>query len=104
MRTKKRTLVASKVFGFNPWMDQLLAINQIMESTGQKSEAPIIRDLIDESLSARRRKTSGIESPEPSPSSHELEQTLQTVQALLLKTIEHGQVAFRVQSLSLELL
>src|ERR1700694_2404511 len=31
-------------------MDQLPTINQIMEATGQKSEAPIIWDLVDEAL------------------------------------------------------
>ena len=29
---EKRSLVTTKVYGFNPWMDQLLAVNQIMES------------------------------------------------------------------------
>jgi len=53
MRTKKRTLLTTKVYGFNPWMDQVTAINELMDSLGQKSEAPIIRDLIDEGLAAR---------------------------------------------------
>src|SRR5229473_5073738 len=104
MRTKKRTLVTTKVYGFNPWMDQHLTINQIMETTGQKSEAPIIRDLIDEALAARRRKTSGAESAEPPPPTQELTESLHTVQALLLKLIEQGQTALRVESLNLELL
>jgi len=56
MRTKKRSLVATKVYGFNPWMDQLVVINQIMERTGQRSEAPVIRELIDEALTARGAK------------------------------------------------
>jgi hypothetical protein len=87
MRTKKRTLVTTKVYGFNPWMDQLLTINQIMETTGQKSEAPIIRDLIDEALAARRRKTSGNESAQQPPT-QELTDSLHTIQVLLLKLIE----------------
>jgi hypothetical protein len=104
MRTKKRTLVTSKVYGFNPWMDQHLTINQIMETTGQKSEAPIIRDLIDEALVARRRKTSGSESAEQLPPTQELTESLHTIQVLLLKLIEQGQTAVRAESLSLELL
>lgn len=104
MRTKKRSLVATKVYGFNPWMDQLLAINQIMESTGQRSEAPVIRDLIDEALTARRRKTSEVESAKHAPHEQEVNETLQAVQALLLKLIEQGETGVRAQSVSLELL
>ncbi len=104
MRTKKRTLVTSKVYGFNPWMDQHLTINQIMETTGQKSEAPIIRDLIDEALTARRRKTSGTESAQQTSPTQEFTESLHTIQVLLLKLIEQGQTAVRAESLSLELL
>src|SRR4051794_36897099 len=104
MRTKKRTLVTTKVYGFNPWMDQLLSINQIMETTGQKSEAPIIRDLIDEALTARRRKASATESASHPQPTTELTDDLHTIQALLLKLIEHGETHVRVQSLNLELL
>ncbi len=104
MRKSNRVLFKPKVYGFNPWADQVPAIKSIMEETGQDSEAPVLRMLIDEALRARRRKTTVKESPEPSPPDQELEQTLQTVQALLLKMIEQGQIAFRVQSLSLELL
>lgn len=104
MRTKKRTLVTNKVYGFNPWMDQLLSINQIMEATGQKSEAPIIRDLIDEALTARRRKTPAVESAPQSTPTTELTECVQTIQTLLLRLIEQGQTDFQIESLSLELL
>jgi hypothetical protein len=104
MRKSNRVLFKPKVYGFNPWADQMPAIKSIMEESGQDSEAPVLRMLIDEALRARRRKGTGKESPEPSPPTQELEQTLQTVQALLLKMIEQGQIVFRVQSLSLELL
>ena len=39
----------------------MTAINDLMDTLGQKSEVPIIRDLIDEALAARRRKSSEIE-------------------------------------------
>jgi hypothetical protein len=80
------------------------AIKQIMEEIGQESEAPVLRMLIDEALRARRRKVAGIESPEQPPPAQELAETLQTIQALLLRMIGQGQTAFRIQSLSLELL
>ena|SRR2546426_1046984 len=104
MRTKKRTLLTNKVYGFNPWMDQVTAINQLMEATGQKSEAPIVRDLIDEALAARRRKQNGSGAAEPQPVTHEASNTLQTIEALLLRMIGQSETAFRVESLSLELL
>ncbi|HYX27293.1 MAG TPA: hypothetical protein VE863_01905 [Pyrinomonadaceae bacterium] len=85
-------------------MDQLLTINQIMETTGQKTEAPIIRDLIDEALAARRRKISATESIDQPKPIQELTDSLHTIQALLLKLIEQGQTHVRVQSLNLELL
>ncbi|MDQ6652775.1 MAG: hypothetical protein M3Y84_08515 [Acidobacteriota bacterium] len=103
MRTKKRTLLTTKVYGFNPWMDQVTAINQMMESSGQKSEAPILRDLIDEALAARRRKDSVKEAPEQSAVNQEAEM-LQTIQTLLLRIIGQEQSAFRIQSLGLEVL
>jgi hypothetical protein len=104
MRTKKRTLLTNKVYGFNPWMDQVTAINQLMEATGQKSEAPIVRDLIDEALAVRRRKQNGTEAAEPQPATAEANDTLQTIEALLLRVIGQSETAFRVESLSLELL
>lgn len=85
-------------------MDQVTAINQLMEATGQKSEAPIVRDLIDEALAARRRKQNGAEAADPQPIAQQSNDTLQTIQALLLRMIGQSETAFRIESLSLELL
>ena len=104
MRTKKRTLVTNKVYGFNPWTDQFLAINQMMEATGQKSEAPILRDLIDEALASRRRKEAVKESSDQAPSGQEMSEMLRTIQTLLLRMIGQDESSFRIQSLSLEIL
>jgi hypothetical protein len=102
MRTKKRTLLTTKVYGFNPWMDQVTAIHQMMETTGQKSEAPILRDLIDEALAGRRRK--GPEGPhEPSPVQG-LAETLHTIQTLLLKLVRQGETSLRLQDVSIGLI
>jgi hypothetical protein len=104
MRKSNRVLFKTKVYGFNPWADQVPAIKQIMEEMGQESEAPVLRMLVDEALRARRRKVAGIESPEQPPPAQELAETLQTIQALLLRMIGQGHTSFRIQSLSLELL
>ena len=61
MRKSKRVLFKPKVFGFNPYADQVPAIKQIMEETGQESEAPVLRMLIDEALRARRQKAAGVQ-------------------------------------------
>jgi|SRR5215831_1973303 len=104
MRKSNRVLFKTKVYGFNPWADQMPAIKQIMEETGQESEAPVLRMLVDEALRARRRKKAGTESADPQQPGQEVSDCLQTIQILLLKMVGHGQTAFRVQSLSLELL
>ncbi|HKO41789.1 MAG TPA: hypothetical protein VJU84_00740 [Pyrinomonadaceae bacterium] len=103
MRTKKRTLLTTKVYGFNPWMDQVTAINELMDSLGQKSEAPIIRDLIDEALAARRRRSTALETKAATPPDPDLGSKLDTTQAVLLKLIAQGGVTFDMLSVTLEL-
>jgi hypothetical protein len=46
----------SKSYGFNPWVDQVDAINQIMKETGERTESVLLRMLVDEALEARREK------------------------------------------------
>jgi hypothetical protein len=104
MRTKKRTLLTTKVYGFNPWMDQVTAINELMDSLGQKSEAPIIRNLIDEALAARRRKSAQTETKSETQAVTDLAPILEVIQALLLKLIAQGGQTFDIVSVKLELL
>jgi hypothetical protein len=104
MRKSKRVLFKPKVFGFNPYADQVPAIKQIMEETAQESEAPVLRMLIDEALWARRRKAAGIQSPQQSAPAKDLEESLKTIQELVLKVIRQGEIALRIESVNLELL
>ncbi len=104
MRKSKRVLFKPKVCGFNPYADQVPAIKQIMEETAQESEAPVLRMLIDEALRARRRKAAGLESPEQSKPAQEITESLETIQALLLKLIRQEETGFRIGSMNLELL
>jgi hypothetical protein len=104
MRKSKRVLFKAKVFGFNPYADQVPAIKQIMEETGQESEAPVLRMLLDEALRARRQKAAGVQSPPQPPPAQELGQYLETIRVLLLKLICHGETAFRIESITLELM
>lgn len=102
MRKSKRTLSKSKMYGFNPWADQVDAINVIITKTGEK-EATILRKLVDEALTARRIKEAGIESEESSPSEG-IAEVVQTIQTLLLKLVRQGDTSLRMGDVSLALL
>ena len=52
---RKRTLL-KKVTSFNLYADQWAQIQAIMEGSRAEKEAPVLRELIDEALGARRRK------------------------------------------------
>ena len=102
-RSGKRTL-AKKVTSFVLYVDQVSQIQAIIEATGAEKDAQVFRDLIDEALSARRRKTAQqLTLPEQSPPNQSRE-TLETIQALLLKLIQQGEKARGVRGISLELL
>ena len=48
------------MYGFNPWVDQIDTINQIMKDTGEKTESVLLRKLVDEALAARRQKSQSL--------------------------------------------
>ena len=49
------------------YMDQIYQVRAIMEATGAIKDAPVIRELLDEALAARRRKAAGITDSEEPP-------------------------------------
>ena len=100
-RGRKRSL-SKKVSSFNMWMDQVYQVRAIMEATGAVKDAPVIRELLDEALSARRRKALGITDTEEPPGQDTAE-TLHTLQTLLLRLIKREDLVFRRQSLGLKL-
>ena len=102
MRKSKRPISKAKMYGFNPWVDQLDAINQIVAETGEK-ESTILRKLVDEALVERRRKIADAELGE-SPSAQGFAKTFQTMQTLLLKLVRQGDTSLRMQDVSLALL
>lgn len=99
--SKRRVMAKSKVYGFAPWVDQVNAIDQIMEDTGERNESAVLRTLVDEALDARRRK---------SPSAPLVEQSdsagvrLKTIESLLMRIVRQGDAAFRVEDVCLALL
>ena len=83
-------------------MDQVYQVRAIMEGTGAVKDAPVIRELLDEALGARRRKALGITDSEE-PRGQEVTDTLHTLQTLLLRLIKREDLVFRRQSVGLKL-
>ena len=79
-RGRQRSL-SKKVSSFNMYMDQVYQIRAIMEATGAVKDAPVIRELLDEALAARRRKAAGIADMEEPPG-QAITETLHTLQTL----------------------
>jgi len=103
LRGSRRTLT-KRVTSINFYVDQATQIQAIMEATGTTKEAPLVRQLVDEALAARRRKLVPVEAPEQSAPVQDMNDNLQAIQMLLLKLIGQGQTAFRIGSVSLEIL
>jgi len=101
-RGRQRSL-SKKVSSFNMYMDQVYQVRAIMEATGAVKDAPVIRELLDEALAARRRKAAGITDLEESPG-QEITETLHTLQTLMLKLIQREELVFKRQDVGLKLL
>ncbi len=99
----KRTLLKSST-SVNLYTDQAIQLQAIMEAVGARKEAPIIRELLDEALAARRRKSVHRVEAETPPPAQDLGETLQTIQTLLLKLIRQDETGLRAQGISLILL
>lgn len=102
-RSSRRTLT-KRVTSINFYVDQATQIQAIMEATGSTKEAPLVRQLVDEALAARRRKLAHAEVLEQPLPVQGTSETLHTIQTLQLRTIGQGQKALRVDRISLELL
>ena len=102
-RKTKRVISKTKMYGFNPWTDQVDGVNQVMEETGEKSESAILRRLLDEALAARRLKAAEAALSEL-PFGQGFGEMLRAVQTLLAKLVRQGETSLRMQDLSLALL
>ena len=99
---KRRVISKPKTYGFNPWMDQIDTINQIMKETGERTESVLLRKLVDEALDARRRKSQSL--PLTDESDNEFGDRLQTIESLLMRLLRQGDTSLRVQDVCLALL
>ena len=102
MRKGKRTISKTKTYGFQPWADQIDAINAIMTKTGAK-EATILRKLVDEALVARRLREAEVEI-EQITGAKGIADGIETIQTLLIKLVKQGDTSLRTQDVSLALL
>jgi hypothetical protein len=103
LRGSKRAIV-KKVTAVNLFADQATQIQAIMEASRTDEVAPLIRQLLDEALAARRRRSTQDSSTEMPPPKQEAMETLQTIQTLLLKLIRQSETSIRTQGISLILL
>lgn len=99
---KRRVISKSKTYGFNPWMDQIDAINQIMKETGETTESVLLRKLVDEALAARRKKNESL--PLIEEADIEFGDRFQKIESLLMRLVRQGDTSLRVQDVSLALL
>src|ERR1044072_2959470 len=99
---KRRVISKSKMYGFNPWMDQIDTINEIMRETGEKTESVLLRKLVDEALAARRKKSQSL--PLIDESDNEFGHRLQTIESLLLRILRQGGTSLLIEDVCLALL
>ena len=98
---RRRVISKSKTYGFNPYMDQIDAINQIVKGTGEKTESVLLRKLLDEALAARRKKDQSlplIDEPDNEPGHR-----LHKIESLLMRLVRQGETSLRIQDLCLAL-
>jgi hypothetical protein len=90
------------MYGFNPYMDQIDTINQIMKGAGEKNESAFLRKLVDEALTARRNKDQLL--PLTEQSDNALSDRFQTIETLLMRLIRQGEISLRIEDVCLALL
>ena len=103
-RLRGKRVIIKKVTALNLYADQATQIQAIMEATGSQEVAPLVRELLDEALAARRRKSVNRDEAEAPPPTQDIVEILQTIQSLLLKLIRQGEPGLRAQGISLILL
>jgi hypothetical protein len=99
---RKRALL-KKVTSFNLYADQWAQIQAIMEGSRAEKEAPVLRELIDEALGARRRKFVR-QDQEETPTANLEVQALETIRMLMLKLLHGSETCLRVDGVNLGLL
>jgi hypothetical protein len=102
MVRRKRALL-KKVTSFNLYADQWAQIQAIMEGSRAQKEAPVLRELIDEALGARRRKFVRKDQEETPTANLEVE-ALEIIRLLMVKLLHQSKSYLRVDGVNLRLL
>jgi hypothetical protein len=82
-------------------MDQIDTINQIMKETGEQTESVLLRQLVDEALAARHKKSESL--PFIEQSNNESGDRLHTIESLLMRLVRQGDTSLRIQDVCLAL-
>ena len=99
--SRRRVMAKAKVYGFSPWVDQVDAINHIMNGTGERNESAFLRKLVDEALDVRRKKSQSAPLTEKSETAGV---RLETIERLLMQLVCQEEVSFRIHDVCLALL
>jgi len=104
--TVKKRPLARKVTSFVLYLDQVEPVQAIISAAGTGKDAQVFRDLIDEALTARRRKTAEqLVLPDTTePPMGSFKEDFETMQTLLLRLVEQGEKARQVNRVMVELL
>ena len=94
-------MAKAKVYGFSPWVDQVNAIDQIMEDTGERNESAVLRKLVDEALDARRKKSQSAPLTEKSDNAGV---RLEKIESLLMRVVRQEDISLRIEDVCLALL
>jgi hypothetical protein len=100
---RKRALLR-KVTSFNLYADQWAQIQAIMEATRAQKDAPVLRELIDEALAARRRKFVRQEQEEQTATLTLEAETLEPIRLVLIKMLRQFKTCLRADGINLRLL
>src|SRR5689334_1639559 len=103
MKKGKRKITRLKMYGFNPFADQVASIDQLVAQSGE-NEATVLRKLLDEALSARRKKRADEALEGRADDKHSSADRLQMIERLLMKLVQQGDTNYRMQDISLALL
>jgi hypothetical protein len=99
--SKRKVMAKAKVYGFSPWVDQVNAIDQIVEDTGERAESAILRKLVDQALDARRKKR---QSDPLTEKSDDAGVRLEMIERLLMRLVREADISFRIEDVCLALL
>jgi len=102
MRKSKRPISRSKMYGFNPWVDQIDQVNLLVSQSGE-TESTVLRRLLDEALTARRRKMMDEELKAAGSEGSTVADSLQRIEVLLTRLLQQGDTSYRMHDVALAL-